>query len=323
MFGLRHIVFKALSTSQRKTRPYHPRPWFSTLDPARLSPDDYCDLSGKPNVEPLADVKRHKLARFNLYYGTQDFRRAPFPPGTHGFFYYRPTSPTRASDNPDGRPENGTGPGVGELRFRVTQSSDPASFAEGHDLRHTDGLPWSVPSERIATNPAAGYLRAILLRDGLISEEQLEREREHVRRRGVSSHGVVSRRIVSGLGQPFFANLGRKNWCIVVDSVAGPAGPERKRVHLENPYLQPDRRPYFSGRMVCCLERSPLPEHANLHRLVIRVLKITDPLAPLAPLPLERAMDVPVEGALVSRKGSPRLIRVYALLQLLLGAKCG
>ncbi|TFY59034.1 hypothetical protein EVG20_g7940 [Dentipellis fragilis] len=93
---------------------------------------------------------------------------------------------------------------------------------------------------------------------------------------------------------------------------------------FENPFLQPGRRPYFNGTMICCLERSPLPEHADLRVLVIKVLKITDPLVPLAPLPPERAMDVPVEGALVSQEGSPHLVRVYGsrpLRQLLLDAE--
>ncbi|TFY59035.1 hypothetical protein EVG20_g7939 [Dentipellis fragilis] len=325
----RHATFNldaylALSTSQRTTAPRRQRPWFSTLDPTRLSPDDFCDLSGTLNARPLRKVKIHGSSVLSLYYGMEHRECLPFPPDTRGFFYYYPTSTPRVSDDPDGRPENRPRVLVGEVRFRLTRTSDPSCFAEGQDLRHADGLPWSVPFERIATHPGACDLRTILLRDGLVSEEQLEHEREHVRRSGVSSRRVVSRRVMSGLGQPFSANLSRKNWSIVVDSVAGPAGPERKWVPLQNLFLQPDGRPYFSGKMICCLERSPLPEHADLRVLVIRVLKITDPLAPLAPLPPERAMDVPVEGALVSRKGSPHLIRVYrsgALLPLLLGAK--
>ncbi|TFY62776.1 hypothetical protein EVG20_g6580 [Dentipellis fragilis] len=317
MFGLHH----ALSTTQRKTRPGRRRPWFSTLDPTRLSPTDYCDLSGKLNARPLCEVKIDGGFLLNLHYGMEQNAALRFPPDTRGFFYYHPTSTPRVSDDPNGRPEDGLRVLVGELRFRLTRTNDPACFAEGQDLRHTDGLPWSVPFERIATSPAAHDLRAILLRDGLISEEQLEGEREHVRMR---RSGLSSRRVMSSLGEPFSANLCRRRWYIAVDSVAGPAGPERKGVPLQNAFLQPDRRPYFSGRMVCCLERSSLPEHAHLPALVIRVLKITDPLVPLTPLPPERSIDVPVEGALISRKGSPRLIRVSrssALLPLLLGAE--
>ncbi|TFY62778.1 hypothetical protein EVG20_g6579 [Dentipellis fragilis] len=238
--------------------------------------------------------------------------RSPFPPGSHGFFYFHPASTTHASDDPDGRPEKGLR--VGEVRFRVTPTSDPACFAEGQDLRHTDGFPWSVSFERIATNPAARDLREILLRDNLTNMELLERERERARVRGVSASACGSRRTVSSLGQPFSVNLRLKNWCIMVAS---------EYTAFENPFLQPGRRPYFNGTMICCLERSPLPEHADLRVLVIKVLKITDPLVPLAPLPPERAIDVPVEGALVSRGGSPHLVRVYrpGPLKLLLDAE--
>jgi hypothetical protein len=34
---------------------------------------------------------------------------------------------------------------AGELRLRVTSSSDPSSFESGSDLLRTDGLPWSRP----------------------------------------------------------------------------------------------------------------------------------------------------------------------------------
>ncbi|TFY59037.1 hypothetical protein EVG20_g7936 [Dentipellis fragilis] len=312
------VVFQALSTSQRKRRTLRSRPWFSTLDPTRLSPDDYCDLSGKENVRPLPEYKQNKSAETTSFYLMRYFRRLPFPPGTHGFFYFHPTSTPRASDGPNDRPASYPG----ELRFRLTQTNDPASFAEGQDLRHADGLPWSIQFERIAVS---GELRAMLLRDNLVSKELFER----------GSSGYSSRRVVSGLGQPFSVNLCRRSWCIKVAS---------KYAAFDNVFLQPDGRPYFSGmsprlailclphgllvhgpfpgllsalnpfaagRMLCCLERSPLPEHADLRVLVIRVLKITEPLVPLAPLPPERAMDVPVEGGLVSRKGSPHLIHVY------------
>ncbi|TFY59040.1 hypothetical protein EVG20_g7938 [Dentipellis fragilis] len=324
IFGLRHIVFKALSTLQRTTAPRRQRPWFSTLDPTRLSPDDFCDLSGTLNARPFRKVKIHGSSVLSLYYGMEHREYLPFPPDTRGFFYYYPTSTPRVSDDPDGRPENRLRVLVGEVRFRLTRTNDPACFAEGQDLRHADGLPWSIRFERIATSPAASELQAILLRDNLISEEQLEREREHVRRSSVPSRRVgndylpyrgqqrrPSRRVMLGLGQPFSANLCRRTWCIAVDSVPGPAGPERKWVPVKNLFLQPDGRPYFSGTMLCCLERSPLPERADLPVLVIRVLKITDPLVPLTSFPPERAMDVPVEGGLISRKGSPHLIRVY------------
>ncbi|KAA1473680.1 hypothetical protein DENSPDRAFT_288216 [Dentipellis sp. KUC8613] len=321
--GLRHTHHPSRGKPRHR---YRPRPWFSTLDPTRLSPKDYCDISGRCTVRPLSETKERVSPTTLLYHGMQYYRSTPFPPGSHGFFYYHPSSTTRAPDNSDGRTQDGPRESAGDLRFRVTPTNDPASFAEGHDLRHVDGLPWTVSLERIATNSAAGDLRAILVRDKFITEEMLERECERVRWRRKPSRGVVcaSRRVVSSLGQPFSASLSRKNWCFAVDSLGDPERTERNWAHLPNIFLQPNKRPYFKGKMVCCVERSPFPEHADLPILAIRVLQITDPLVPLAPLPPERAMDVPVEGALILQKGSPHLHRAYRskpLRQLLLSAE--
>ena len=53
----------------------------------------------------------------------------PYPPDTNAFLYY--------SMSPE-RPRI-----AGELRLRVTSSSDPASFESGSDLLRPDGQPWS------------------------------------------------------------------------------------------------------------------------------------------------------------------------------------
>ena len=80
-----------------------------TLKPAKLSESDYVDLSNHTCDLTVAD----KLVRIS--YSSARQKHYPFPHGTHGFFYlaHAPGLPLFAS----------------EIRFRVTDSSSPASFA--------------------------------------------------------------------------------------------------------------------------------------------------------------------------------------------------
>ncbi|TFK93700.1 hypothetical protein K466DRAFT_82421 [Polyporus arcularius HHB13444] len=96
-----------------------------SLNPETLSEADYVDISGHTcqlNVE-----RRFSRIPTVIPYRYQPF--TPFRPGTAGFFYYT-SSPAL--------------PEAGEIRFRITGSPRPDSFALGRDLLTANGLVWRL-----------------------------------------------------------------------------------------------------------------------------------------------------------------------------------
>lgn len=107
--------------------------------------------------DPSTCSRRIFRMRYTLHAGSQ----LPFPPNTGGFLYFH-------------RPPPGAPDLAGDIRFRVTNDPDPASFAAGHDLQ-LYGVPWTK-----ALAPWAGAVRgfeSMLLDDGLIMPKQLDRLR--------------------------------------------------------------------------------------------------------------------------------------------------
>lgn len=84
-----------------------------------------------------------------------------FPDHARGFFYYYV-----AVDNPLDS----------SIRFRCTSSRDPATFSEGKDLLHPNGLPWQCSLKHITTMRTP-YLRDLLLKTGMITNDQVTRIR--------------------------------------------------------------------------------------------------------------------------------------------------
>ena len=63
-------------------------------------------------------------------------------------------------------------PHAGQIRFRITLSSDPASFVAGHDLSHLDStLPWSISLRRLVHPDYRMALLSQLRHDELVEEE--------------------------------------------------------------------------------------------------------------------------------------------------------
>jgi hypothetical protein len=83
----------------------------NTLNPARMTPADYVDLSGRGRVHGATFWTPRKA-------GSE--AELHFPRQTQGFFYYVP-GPVHA-------------PVAGEVRFRITSNAEPATFGHGHDL---------------------------------------------------------------------------------------------------------------------------------------------------------------------------------------------
>lgn len=167
----------------------------STLRPDRLIPGDFVDLSTK-QTHPIRTLRcdldlEPSDVTYSSRFGTGYL--LPFPKSTGGFFYYHvePSLP----------------PIAGELRFRVTQSSDPSSFQAGHDLLRPSKRTWSRPLLQIMSNqPSLAAIRQQLLDDGLVREDLLL----HCERLLKTCHWAKTTGVtLYSLDQPFLADLSR------------------------------------------------------------------------------------------------------------------
>ncbi|KAK0436015.1 hypothetical protein EV421DRAFT_1716242, partial [Armillaria borealis] len=96
------------------------------------------------------------------------FRYAPlnkgcisFPDQTTGFYYYwtHPDLPTTA----------------GQLRFRLTPTSNPSLFESGSDLLKPNGTPWAISVARLFGLQDVYYAHR-LLEDGLVTKDLISSE---------------------------------------------------------------------------------------------------------------------------------------------------
>ncbi|KII89562.1 hypothetical protein PLICRDRAFT_53942 [Plicaturopsis crispa FD-325 SS-3] len=251
----------------------------STLDPRKLRTSDFQDLSGQrrvqiPLVLPGFEPAYAQLYLANTVGGT--------PRGTHGFLYYDAGGGDAAQGTP------------GEVRFRVTESSDPASFPHGQDMpKYLSSFePWSLPLTHIAHIRLHCALRVLLEKDGLVVSWQ-------------AVPNPASKRItISALGEPFRVKFGRTppltvkgahseaSCCLVLIRPVPPIPPGVTR----HPVV---------GSALCCFEQS---QDANL--LVIRVLKIIEPPRYSHPT-YEGKISLPVEGDIL--RGPGGIPRTYPL----------
>ncbi|TFK45333.1 hypothetical protein OE88DRAFT_1221970 [Heliocybe sulcata] len=130
-----------------------------TLNQTRLNAEDFVDLTGRVSKDvhfPLVPAK----ARLIIHYAYSAHGNPPFPPDCHGFLYW--------NIDPDGPPV------TGQVRFRTTTSSDPATFSSGCDLHLPDGRTWNISLFRIARVSQYSGLRAHLLSEGLVTAKVLD-----------------------------------------------------------------------------------------------------------------------------------------------------
>lgn len=140
------------------------------------------------------------LASWHSVYQTYEHAKqaiVPFPAKARGFLYYH-------------SPPHGIPQAAGEIRFRLTPSDDPSSFAEGTDLKLSDGATWKEPLLSIAkgvTKPSSRYgaISNFLLDDGLVTAELLNKCNEITERAGFGLHR--DSRIIHSLGQLFPINF--------------------------------------------------------------------------------------------------------------------
>jgi hypothetical protein len=150
------------------------------LDPSRLRPSDFVDMSGlkRKRVHTGRDVCRISYSWYQSF--------IPFPAGTAGFLYYH-------------NPLRDVLPMSGEVRFCITPSDDPSTFASGTDLLNPRSLPWSVPLILSKHNWYKPMMDC-LLDNNLVTTEII---------RECMAHGYGARQssIIRSLGQPFSVKM--------------------------------------------------------------------------------------------------------------------
>ncbi|KAI0787528.1 hypothetical protein C8Q74DRAFT_1436761 [Fomes fomentarius] len=261
-----------------------------------LHADDFVDLSDgrgvviDPRTGRLNDPEA--LSSANAAYITYGRRERmegrnrvlshqPFPVNTRGFFYFHrhPRIPMASS-----------------LRFRLLQTPDPRAFAKGNDLLTEFGTPWQISLLAIAKSPRYSILREILLRDRFVTNNLLTRCEEMVAPRMHYSVGPWNQLVFETL-EPFYLDLSKPTNGIVL-------------VGMENIYPTPLNSmfprinyPFKSGRLICRFEPSR-GAHAHKH-MVMRVLRIVEPVQMVDSYDHEGGTGMPVVNHLITHQGKP------------------
>ncbi|TFK45342.1 hypothetical protein OE88DRAFT_1669364 [Heliocybe sulcata] len=130
-----------------------------TLNQNQLDSEDFLDLTGQISRSVRFPVAPEEPG-LDIRYFRSGGRHIPFPSDSQGFFYWHL--------DPD------TLPAPGQVRFRTTTSSDPATFPCGRDLQLPNGPTWNIPLFRIARGSKYSRLRAHLLAETLVTAEMLD-----------------------------------------------------------------------------------------------------------------------------------------------------
>ncbi|KAH0585792.1 hypothetical protein H2248_007084 [Termitomyces sp. 'cryptogamus'] len=193
-----------------------------------------------------AVLEKGKVVRGSVYYATDK----KFPENTQGFLYchYDPRLPFE----------------TGEIRFKITQNPDPASFKNGFDLLRPDGEPWSI---RLALSQSPFWELAI--QDGFVAHTGVFKKRNI--RRG---------QCLAFLEQPFVLDLEtqRKTLAIVTprEVVKIPS------LSLIYSNTSRPRRSYLKGKLLVSFELPAEGVLVNGISVVMRVLKVLEPIEPLS-----------------------------------------
>ncbi|KAI0636052.1 hypothetical protein C8Q77DRAFT_1101093 [Trametes polyzona] len=158
--------FNAVSQYPYQRSKDRPPPWIRTprYNPCCLRESDWIDLSGRSYK---VDTRAGSLTTF-YYHRSPDGIALPFPPGTHGFFYWTQTDPNAPRV-------------TAELRFRITPPDShrsPHAFDAGRDLAAygSGGLvPWRVSVFGLLADRRYDFALDQLLCERLLSEADVER----------------------------------------------------------------------------------------------------------------------------------------------------
>ncbi|KAF8074029.1 hypothetical protein FPV67DRAFT_782790 [Lyophyllum atratum] len=250
-----------------------------TLDPQRIQPQDFIDVSDyrRPCVKFRSQSGTLRYASVPTSRGSLS---APFPPKSHGFLYYHhdPKLP----------------PTTGEIRLRLAPHNDPV-FQNGEDLKAVDGSPWAISLLRM-TKAYYEPFRIQLLEEGLLDSNLMRVIQEGLSRNYFHPHGTY----IHYLGHPFPLDIAHFNHVVRiftpqklgVMAIAGMFNDKRKE-NTEG--MVP-----YSGRILVRFERSTLPQHAGSRFLVLRVLDILEPIKVVCP-GYDMHLPIPKKGTLVEK----------------------
>ncbi|KAH6893879.1 hypothetical protein BKA70DRAFT_1321031 [Coprinopsis sp. MPI-PUGE-AT-0042] len=195
----------------------------STLDPPKLAPWDWVDISGLKTARvQIGKTKSKGLPGLPLDYkrcGPSN-RRFPWPPSARGFFYFH-------------RPQ-GLHPAAGSLRFRSVESpagllhafdtdpgSDPAlSNARGFDLTVDAGgytVPWSIPLLGLRRTPLYSRIWNQLHDDGFMTP-QLSDKIDSLLQGLPESNGIFEkdRKVIEDINDLLILNLDHSSFKFTV-----------------------------------------------------------------------------------------------------------
>ncbi|KAI0650971.1 hypothetical protein C8Q79DRAFT_1084815 [Trametes meyenii] len=269
----------AAADDERRPLSEYVQPLIRTFRPEHLSEADhvhfpvdqhYCYLwdalsparpSDRPPSPRAASSKEHRpfaSFRFNDH--------QPFPAGLGGFFYYY-TPPGPAP------------PAAGELRFRKTYDNNPYGWQGGVDLPSAHGLPWRIQLPTLAAFHQHAPIRNVLLRDRLVSPEDLDVAAQMGEERASRRETAP---LIHSFHQPFFLDFGSSiHWWHFM-------GPDR--IHFTRPMANilsikhgPHRLPSpWLGGAICAFIPSqrrfqtPTPKRI----ISVRILRLLPPSAP-------------------------------------------
>ncbi|KAG6917289.1 hypothetical protein DXG01_003130 [Tephrocybe rancida] len=243
-----------------------------TLDPAHLQTSDFLDMSNlSPRIFKVALKDGQIVQVGHLQYFTSRWTRDKLPSGTKGFLYW----------HHDVR----LPPTTGQVRFRVTADSNPASFEQGTDLMGPQGiLPWSLNILRLAVVPRYAAFVRLAIADGYLPPHFLAHASKWL-------GTIVSRhdtQVLTFLEQPFTITV--PSHCRI--DIITPT------LHIYQQQLSPVLpRNFENGKLLVRFEHATLAEHPNDTSIVMRVLKILEPVQQGTEAPPSNV--VPIEGALL------------------------
>ncbi|KAF9031316.1 hypothetical protein BJ165DRAFT_1599301 [Panaeolus papilionaceus] len=222
--------------------------------------------------QPAIDLSNLQVARVFplggysvLKFDSRSTQYIPFPSGTRGFLYYH---------SPSDRPRI-----AGQLRFRVTPSDDPASFSHGHDLTFSrtsprSPTPWNIYCFNIPNNKAYASLHSHLVNEGLV-EGSLVAAIRKMRPIQKLDNGT---KFLFTLSDPFEIDYA-KSPIIKLRAVT-----EYGQGNITYIRTLSESIPTFkSGIINACFERSTLPEHEGNRVVVMRCLRVVEPLVMKSP----------------------------------------
>ncbi|TFK46191.1 hypothetical protein OE88DRAFT_1668051 [Heliocybe sulcata] len=186
-----------------------------TLDQTRLDVEDFVHLNGRIRKDvrfPLAPEQ----PRLQMRYFDLGPKKIPFPPDAQGFLYWHldPDAPLLS----------------GQVRFRITTHSDPATFASGRDLQRPDGGTWNISLFDIARRSRYSGLRAHFICENLVTAKVLYTALNITGREGARRiHPATGSLLIWSFGQRFLVDLqsgDMEPW--IIGSLAG------ERLRLQN-----------------------------------------------------------------------------------------